>query len=295
VVKYNKLKKVVKKGRCKMKLRVLADNNTIIDRYFLGEPGLSFLIEADGEKILFDMGYSDVFVKNAFKMGESLRDIDKVVFSHGHVDHTWGLDPYIRLMNEWAIEGIAFKKPTFVAHEEVFSSRRFEQFKEIGSLISEEKCSRHFDMALTNDSFKLTENLWYLGQIERKHDFEGKLAIGEVLRNGKWEPDTITDDTAMAYKMDDGIVVITGCSHAGICNIIEQAKRVTGEKRIIDVIGGFHLMDPESPQIDKTGQYFRDNRVKSTHACHCTCLEAKIKLSQYVKVRAAGSGMAIDY
>lgn len=277
-----------------MKLRVLADNNTIIDRYFLGEPGLSFLIEADSEKILFDMGYSDVFVKNAFKMGETLRDIDKVVFSHGHVDHTWGLDPYIRLMNEWEIEGIDFKKSLFVAHEEVFLSRRFEQFKEIGSLVSEEKCGRHFNMALTNEPFKLTENLWYLGQIERKHDFEGKLAIGEVLRNGKWEMDTIIDDTAMAYQTGEGLVVITGCSHAGICNIIEQAKRVTGENRVIDVIGGFHLMEPDSPQIERTGQYFKENKIEKIHACHCTCLEAKIKLSEYTKVEAVGSGMTIE-
>ncbi len=277
-----------------MKLRVLADNNTIIDRYFLGEPGLSFLIEADGEKILFDMGYSDVFVRNAFKMGENLRDIDKVVFSHGHVDHTWGLDPYIRLMNEWTIENIAFRTPLFIAHEEVFLSRRFENFKEIGSLISEEKCSRHFEMALTNEPFKLTENLWFLGQIERKHDFEGKLAIGEVSRDGKWEPDTIVDDTAMAYRMDEGLVVITGCSHAGICNIIEQAKRVTGENRIVDVIGGFHLMDPASPQIERTGEYFKENKIEKIHACHCTCLEAKIKLSSYTKVASVGSGMTIE-
>ncbi len=277
-----------------MKLKVLADNNTIIDRYFLGEPGLSFLIEADGEKILFDMGYSDVFIKNAFKMGETLRDIDKVVFSHGHVDHTWGLDPYIRLMNEWTIENISFKKPLLVAHEDVFLSRRFQQITEIGSLISMEKCARHFDIALTNEPFKLTENLWYLGEIERKHDFEGKLAIGEVFKNGKWEMDKILDDTAMAYVTDKGLVVITGCSHAGICNIVEKAKRVTGENRIIDVIGGFHLMDPESPQITETGKYFKKNGIGKIHACHCTCLEAKIKLAEYTKVEAVGSGLIIE-
>jgi 7,8-dihydropterin-6-yl-methyl-4-(beta-D-ribofuranosyl)aminobenzene 5'-phosphate synthase len=276
-----------------MKIKVLADNNTIIDRYYLGEPGLSFLVEADGEKILFDMGYSDVFIKNAFKMGETLRDIDKVVFSHGHMDHTWGLDPYIRILSECETEKLEYTRPSLVAHEELFLTRRFEEFNEIGSLVSEEKAARHFDMELTNKPVKLTDNLWFLGEIERKHDFEGKMAIGEVLRDGAWEPDLVTDDTAMAYAADGGIVVVTGCSHAGICNIIEQAKKVTGIEKIVGVIGGFHLMDGESRQVVETGKYFKRNEIEEVYACHCTCLAAKIKLAQYTNVTEIGSGLTL--
>ncbi len=277
-----------------MKIKVLADNNTIIDRYFLGEPGLSFLLETDGEKMLFDMGYSDVFIKNAFKMGETLRDIDKVVFSHGHMDHTWGLDPYIRILSECETEKLEYTRPSLVAHEELFLTRRFETFNEIGSLVSEDKAARHFDMELTNKPVKLTDKLWFLGEIERKHDFEGKMAIGEVLRDGAWEPDLVTDDTAMAYEADGGIVVVTGCSHAGICNIIEQAKKVTGIEKIVGVIGGFHLMDGESRQVVETGKYFKRNGIEEVYACHCTCLAAKIKLSEYVKINEVGSGMLIE-
>lgn len=285
----------LRNGENVMKIKILADNNTLIDRYYTGEPGLSFLVEADGKKILFDMGYSDVFIRNAFRMGETLRDIDMAVFSHGHVDHTWGLDPFIRLMNEWTIEGLPFKKPVMVAHEELFLSRRYEEIDEIGSLISEEKAGRHFNMGLTRKSFRLSENLWFLGEIERKKAFEGKNAIGEIFRNGRWEPDFVIDDTAMAYHAEKGLVIITGCSHGGICNIIEEAKRVTGESRIIDVVGGFHLMDPESVQIEETGKYFKANGVGRIHACHCTCLEAKIGLAQYCKVEETGSGMTLEY
>ncbi|MDY0234824.1 MAG: MBL fold metallo-hydrolase [Gudongella sp.] len=277
-----------------MKIKVLTDNNTIIDRYYLGEPGLSFIVEVNEKKILFDMGYSDVFIRNAFKMGETLRDIDKVVFSHGHMDHTWGLDPYIRLMSEWETEKIIYKKPSLVAHKELFLNRRFEGFNEIGSLVSEDKASRHFDMNLTNKSVKLAEGLWFLGEIERKYDFEGKMAIGEVLRNGAWKPDLVTDDTAMAYEADGGIVVITGCSHSGICNIIEQAKKVTGIEKIVGVIGGFHLMDGESMQVVETGKYFERNGIEEVYACHCTCLAAKIKLSKYTRIKEIGSGMTIN-
>ena len=71
-----------------MKCRVLMDNNTIIDRYFTGEPGLSFLIEAEGKRILFDTGYSNAFLGNAKKLEENLLNLDYIVFSHGHLDHT---------------------------------------------------------------------------------------------------------------------------------------------------------------------------------------------------------------
>jgi 7,8-dihydropterin-6-yl-methyl-4-(beta-D-ribofuranosyl)aminobenzene 5'-phosphate synthase len=74
-----------------MKLTVLADNITLIDHYLNGEPCLSSLIETEGNKILFDTGYSDVFFRNAQKMGTSLFDLDYIMLSHGHLDHTWGL------------------------------------------------------------------------------------------------------------------------------------------------------------------------------------------------------------
>ncbi len=277
-----------------MKLKVLVDNNTIIDKYYFGEPGISFIVEVNENKILFDMGYSDIFIRNAFKMGETLRDIDKVVFSHGHMDHTWGLDPYIRLMSEWETEKLKYKRPTLVAHKELFLNRRFEGFNEIGSLVSEDKASRHFDMNLTNEPLKLTEGLWFLGEIERKHDFEGDVAVGEVLRDGGWKPDLVKDDTAIACESDGGIVVITGCSHAGICNIIEQAKKVTGVDKIVGVIGGFHLMDGNSTQVVETGKYFEKNGIKEVYASHCTCLAAKIKLSGYTEIIEVGSGMTIN-
>lgn len=75
-----------------MQLTVLVDNNTLIDRYLVGEPGVSYLIEHDGQKILFDTGYSDVFLQNAQTLQIDLTTIDSIVLSHGHNDHTWGLN-----------------------------------------------------------------------------------------------------------------------------------------------------------------------------------------------------------
>ena len=87
-----------------MKLTVLVDNNTLIDRYFYGEPGISYFIADEDKRILFDVGYSDAFIKNAQKMNIDLLNTDFLVLSHGHLDHTWGLEPLIRLYTEAIIE-----------------------------------------------------------------------------------------------------------------------------------------------------------------------------------------------
>jgi len=83
-----------------MKLNVLVDNNTLIDRYFLGEPAVSYFIENNGDRILFDAGYSDIFIKNAIKMGIDLLDLDFIVLSHAHLDHTWGLGHLVQYYAE---------------------------------------------------------------------------------------------------------------------------------------------------------------------------------------------------
>ena len=79
-----------------MKLKVLADNNTFIDMYYLGEPAVSYYIEDGNDRILFDVGYSDVFMKNAKKMNINLNKINKLVISHGHDDHTGGLKYFFK-------------------------------------------------------------------------------------------------------------------------------------------------------------------------------------------------------
>ncbi|NTV00660.1 MAG: MBL fold metallo-hydrolase, partial [Methanoregulaceae archaeon] len=99
-----------------MSLTVLVDNNTLTDRYFTAEPGLSFLLRTGGKKVLFDTGYSGMFLANAERMGINLRDLDYVVLSHGHLDHTGGLVPLIRLLTEAKIEDMAHKVPELVAH-----------------------------------------------------------------------------------------------------------------------------------------------------------------------------------
>jgi 7,8-dihydropterin-6-yl-methyl-4-(beta-D-ribofuranosyl)aminobenzene 5'-phosphate synthase len=277
-----------------LKLTVLVDNNTLIDRYFLAEPGVCFYIETEGKKILFDAGYSDVFIRNANKIGIRLQDLDMVVLSHGHLDHTWGLTHLVQLLAETQTEEKRNKKPSLIAHPLAFASRSHRSEKEIGSILKEDTLKKFFNLKLTREPLKLTGKMTFLGEISRLNDFEGKKSIGMIFVDGKETPDFIPDDSAVAFHSKDGLVVITGCSHSGICNIIEQARRVTGVQTIADVIGGFHLLAPSQKQLQGTLDYFQRLKPAAVHACHCTDLKSKIALASVVNLREVGAGMILE-
>lgn len=280
-----------------LSLTVLVDNNTIIDHYFSGEPGLSFLITTQGKKILFDTGYSDLFLKNAKEMGENLLDLDMVVLSHGHFDHTGGLPALIRHLNQAVIENIPVTIPTVVTHPFCFYPRPKLPLPNIGSLISEEEMRRQFSFVTSTGPHWLTNDLVFLGQIERKFDFEytaaGKRKI--LVPDGSMMDDQLLDDTALAFRSENGLVIITGCSHSGICNIVEQAKMVCEEERIVDIIGGLHLISPDQPRLEKTVSHLRDLHLASLHACHCTSLSSKIALAGDCHLQEVGVGMTLHW
>ena len=208
-----------------MKLTVLLDNNTLIDRYFLGEPAVSYFIEADGKRILFDVGYSETFIRNAQKLNVNLLDVDFLVFSHGHLDHTWGIFPLIQLYTEGIIEQREVKHPRLIAHPGVLKSKKYRNIPEIGSLLSEEKLTGFFDLGFSREPVQLTERLLFLGEIEKTTDFEAQAPLGLIVENGEQRGDTLLDDSAIVYKSPRGLVIITGCSHSGICNNYRICKK----------------------------------------------------------------------
>jgi len=278
-----------------MKLTVLVDNATLTDRYFSAEPGLSFCIEDGRTRILFDLGYSGLFLENAQKMGIDLSDTDYVVLSHGHLDHTWGLDTLVRLCSEAKNEGLSHTEPVFVGHPEVFASRRVEGAGQIGCMIGPEMLKEYGEVRLSRAPLRLSENIIFLGSIGRIFPFEGNQPVGTLMTPSGSVPDLVPDDSALVCTTPRGIVIITGCSHSGICSIVEQAKRVSGDDRVLDIIGGFHLLDAPDEQIRGTCEYLGRLAPVEVHACHCTDLAAKIALSGVVNLREVGVGLTLEY
>ena len=142
-----------------MKLTVLVDNNTYIDEYYYGEPAVSYYIEDEDTKILFDTGYSDVYIKNAEKMNIDLSNIDKIVISHGHDDHTGGLK-YFNSNVE------------LISHPVFFEHKEDEKGLYIGSPLSLEQLNSKYNLNLSRTPNKISDNIFYLGEIPTIFDFE---------------------------------------------------------------------------------------------------------------------------
>lgn len=279
-----------------IRLGILLDNNTLIDQYYLGEPGFSAFLEVDGRRILFDTGYSDAYLQNAQKMGIDLLDADTIVLSHGHIDHTWGLMPLIRRMTERDFQcsaGLApAPKPLLLAHPDALAGKSIDPApRQIGNVLSIESLASLFTLQLSKEPVWLSEHVLYLGEVPRRTAFEPPQAIGHTPDG----PDALRDDTALAIRTAEGLVILTGCSHAGICNIVQYAQELTGETRIRDIVGGFHLLQPPVERLQGTAAFLSALHPTAVHACHCTDLGSKLVLAQAMPLHEVGSGMVLTY
>ena len=268
-----------------MKLTVLCDNNTRIDAYYLGEPGVSFYLEDGDARILMDTGYSDVYIRNAVALGIDLTKLTGLVLSHGHDDHTGGM-VYLPDMG---------RRLPLYAHPQVFGPKRCDGLS-IGTPVTREEAGEKYDLHLTRGPQKLSEHLTLLGEIPRENDFESQEPIGERYVKGVWEPDYVWDDTAIAYHGPDGLTIITGCSHSGIVNITEYAKKVCGDDRICGIIGGLHLLsETMDRQTERTVDWMRWQRPKNLRPCHCTGFYARAAIHAAVPIRETCVGDVIEF
>lgn len=268
-----------------MKLKILMDNHTEIDVYYLGEPAVSYWIETEGKAFLFDAAYSDAFLKNAEGMGIDVTKAEVILLSHSHNDHTGGLKPLL--------EQDFRRRPTFIAHPDALLPHDWNGM-DIGSPVSEKELAKAFELQLTKEPVWLTEKLVWLGEIPHTVDFEPAYAIGTVEKDGEKVDDYITDDTALAYVGEKGLSIITGCSHAGICNIIAYAKKLTGVEKVQSVLGGFHLFDVDE-RAEKTISYLKEEKIPELYPCHCTSFAVRAALHAVTPVTEVAVGTELEW
>jgi len=246
-------------------------------------------------KILFDTGYSDAFLKNAQKLNINLLNVDYIVISHGHIDHTGGLPFLLNKISEAKIEKIPYQKAFLIAHPAAFMIKKTMEIGSIGSLVNENILQEYFHLQYSKEPLWLNPNVVFLGEIPRETTFEIEKPIGKTIINGTEKEDHLLDDSALVIRLPDGLVVVTGCSHAGICNIINYAKKIFQENKVLDIIGGFHLLNPDREQLDRTIDYLERLTPNSIHACHCIDLPSKVALSRSLPLKEVGSGLKIEY
>lgn len=269
-----------------MKLTVLVDNNTLIDRYYYGEPAVSYYIEDGDQRILWDTGYSDLCLTNAALLGISLMDLTTIAISHGHNDHTRGLEALCTQLDLSQVE--------LVAHPLAFAPKRDDHQQPIGSPLTTQKLVDRCQMRFSDIPVKLSPHITFLGEIPHTLPYEPRRAIGQRLTTDGWIEDFLPDDTALVYESPLGLYIITACSHSGICNICEYAKDVTGDHRIRGIIGGFHLFGL-SLQLSSTIVYFQDNHITDLYPCHCVDFTAKSAINDILPVNEVGVGLTLEW
>ncbi|MGM0464585.1 MAG: MBL fold metallo-hydrolase [Bacteroidota bacterium] len=257
-----------------MKISILTDNAP--GTYTAAEHGLSYLIEHDGRRILFDTGQSDLFLKNADIMNIDMDSVDTIVLSHGHYDHGNGL--------KYLSGG------TLICHPACFGKKYGRGGKKyIGLYGNRDELEKKFKLICSAEPYSITENIVFLGEIPRVTDFESKETYF-TFEDGS--PDYIMDDSAVALIHKEGLFVITGCGHAGVVNTLEHALKVTGEKRIYGIMGGFHLKD-NNQQTKQTIKYLQQKEVKHVYPSHCTALPAMAAFYDAFGMRQLKTGETI--
>jgi 7,8-dihydropterin-6-yl-methyl-4-(beta-D-ribofuranosyl)aminobenzene 5'-phosphate synthase len=207
-------------------------------RHCRGEWGFSALLETANHRVLFDTGHTDLYWKNAEALKIDLQKVNIVAFSHYHWDHTDGIVHH----------NFIGKKP-LLFHPDLLDKLSENTRKTVQD---------DFEIRQSKNPYYISEDILFLGEIPRKMNFE----------RGMYKDDPMKDDTALAINTAEGVVVLTGCSHSGICNICEYAKELTG-KPLLSVIGGFHLMSNDPHTVDKTIAYFKKEAPRSLYPMHC--------------------------
>ncbi|MEZ6930691.1 MBL fold metallo-hydrolase [Aeromonas sp. S16(2024)] len=250
-----------------LKFSVLVDDEVHLPGC-LPERGLALLLECDGLRVLFDSGRGRALRHNAEVMGIDLASLTHVVLSHGHYDHVGGIGslpvypdpiPLIACPDVFCERGYFLPLP--------FLRRNL--YRLSGDLEQESLVARGLLPHCSAEPMWLSERLVFLGSIARR-DKAAPSLLGYILRGGRVEKDLISDDSALAYKSAQGLIVFIGCGHSGVENIVQWAKEVCGDERVHAVIGGLHLKFSGPQRAVALGTYLQEEAVEKLFACHCT-------------------------
>ncbi len=246
-----------------IKITTLSENSAGIS--FLAEWGLSMLVEADGQKILFDTGAGIAAVHNAHLMGVDLSTVDRIVLSHGHYDHTGGLLEVLTLAGGKEV----------IAHPAIWGSKYGQieggPVRYVGiPFVREGLEALGASFILSDEPVKLSANIMTTGEIPMVTDYEAVETYLLIKEGEEFKQDSIPDDLALIIDTEFGLVVILGCAHRGIVNILRHVQKLTGKELIYAAIGGTHLVHASQERLDRTAAALKEMGVQYLGASHCT-------------------------
>ena len=254
----------------KLKITVVVDNCTR-KKGLIAEHGLAFLIEYNNKNILFDTGQGMSLLNNLEKLNFKANELDAIIISHGHYDHTGALKDICKLNSNI---------PVFI-HPKAFI-KRYSLHKDgsIHSIGIPHDFGDCLNLKLIEQPTEIFKSFFMTGTIPLQNHFEdtgGQFFIDKQCKNR----DSIPDDQAIFIETNKGIVVILGCSHSGIVNTLNYIKKLTDTKKIHTVIGGMHLINSNDYRINKTIKELESLNIKMIYPTHCTGFNATSKLCNH--------------
>ena len=262
-----------------MKFQFLVDNKTE-NAKCMAEWGLSVLIETGGKRILLDAGTTDLYRTNAEVLGVNLQDVDALVISHGHFDHTGGVPSFVKVND---------KAPVYL-HKDAL----YEAYGETDGKVETEACSIQWSeeemdviwprIQFTSGKVQIFDHVTLIGDIP---DLEGYPATEQFWRriekedgSGETEliPDTMSHEQVLVVEEEKGLYIFSGCSHRGVVPTLRHVQNLMPGKRIAGLIAGMHLY-PASPAMRrKIVQEIAALDMDVVFPVHCTGMDAILQM-----------------
>ena len=251
--------------------------STMLSDFHTGEWGFSAMIEVDGERILFDAGSREnTVVQNAKELSINLDNIDNIFLSHNHKDHTGGL---ITLKKEYPNsfkkahvgEGIFYSRPNAEGDDNYILSNK-NTLENLGIKFISHK-----------NPTQPIPGLWTTGQVPRKYDEKNWSGVSKMIDSkGNIVEDIIPEDQSLFFDTENGIVLISGCGHAGLANTLDYVQKIIPGRPIYKIIGGFHLLKLNNDKLEWTAKKMREAGVNYFVGAHCTGLNSTYSIRNFL-------------
>lgn len=247
-----------------VKITTLIENSPGEHKALKTEHGISFFIEKDGHRLLFDTGQSGTFIENAEQLRVDLSSLEYVVISHGHYDHSGGVRALAEITTNFELimgQGFFEEKYGFKNGRYEYLGNNFDE----DFLRSQQIRYRFVDQALT----ELVPGVYVVTQFPRKHQDEVINPRFKLMKNGQMQPDPFNDEVLVAVDTPKGLIVLLGCSHPGMKNMLDATIELLG-RPVHGVLGGTHLVEASDSSLIKSLDYLNSDDLEYIGVSHCT-------------------------
>lgn len=261
-----------------MKITTIIENSLGENKSLINEHGLSFFIEDNDKNILFDTGKSGNFVENAKKLNIDLNKTNYLVLSHAHYDHCGGVKTFL---NSFTAKPELFVSTNFfknsnkyhhsVGNQKLDFASDNNEYNYIGinfdeTFIKNKNLNINY---VCQDIINITDNIYIFSNFEETYKFESLNPNMIIKENENYVIDSFNDEIVLGIDTEKGILILLGCSHPGILNIVSTIAKRTN-KKIYGILGGTHLIEADETRINKTIDVLKALDIKLIGVSHCT-------------------------